>query len=311
MKLRDQINRCAGQVLRLGRTVRGIRDELTCGLTMCADRASFARYSIDVFGYRALRLVNLGSGRRLRRIRLAGGGEVSYRLNRGDIRSLAEIWQLEIYRLPPGARSGTLVDLGANIGMVSVYLANRHRFDRILAVEPDPGNAALARRNLAQNGIRGEVLQAAVGGSDGFALFSEDARTSTLGRIAGTGTPVRLISMPTLLERLPPDAYIDVLKIDVEGSEAAIFAAEDLAWLDRVGLIVVELHPNLIAIEPVIDRLSEHGFEYRRLDVHPPDWLFGDVMAIFARPGMAPETSDRQRVTVPLRDGGENPLAAR
>jgi FkbM family methyltransferase len=277
---------------------------------MCADRPSFARYSFDVLAYRALRVLNAGSGRR-RRIRLASGAELSYRLNRGDIRAIAEIWQLEIYRLPPGAWSGTLVDLGANIGMASVYLANRYQFGHVLAVEPDAGNASLARENLRRNGIGGEVVQAAVGGNDGFASFAGDARTSTLGRIAQAGRQVRLISMPTLLERLPAGARIDVLKIDIEGGEAAIFASEDLAWLDRVGLIVAELHPNLIAVEPVIRRLAEHGFEYRRLDVHPPDWLFGDVMAIFARREAVPQASVPERVTVPPRDGAEDALVAR
>jgi FkbM family methyltransferase len=310
VKLRDQLNRGAGEALRLGRTVRGIQAELGFGLHVCADRASVVRYALDVLGYRALRLVNVGPGRR-RRIRLASGVELSYRFNRGDIRAIAEIWQLEIYRLPPGAWSGTLVDLGANIGIASVYLANRYHFDRVLAVEPDAGNAAIARDNLNRNGIRGQVVEAAVGGDDGFASFAQDVRTSTLGRIAGAGRQVRLVSMPTLLDQLPAGTRVDVLKIDVEGSEAAIFAAEDLAWLDRVGLIVAELHPNLIAIEPVIRRLAEHGFEYMRLDVHPPDWLFGDLMAIFARRETAAEAPGGQRVTVPLRDGGENPLVAR
>jgi hypothetical protein len=116
--------------------------------------------------------------------------------------------------------------------------------------------------------------------------------------------------MPTLLERLPPGADIDVLKIDVEGSEASIFGAEDLGWLERVGLIVAELHPNLIPIEPIIRRLAEHGFDYQRLDVHPPDWLFGDVMALFTRRDPAPESPDGPPVNVPLRHGAESALVA-
>jgi hypothetical protein len=95
---------------------------------------------------------------------------------------------------------------------------------------------------------------------------------------------VSVLSMPTLLERLPEGAEVDVLKLDIEGAEAAIFAAADLSWLERVRLIAIELHPTVGPIEPVIERLRNQGFDYVPLDLHPASWLFDNVMAVFVRP---------------------------
>jgi FkbM family methyltransferase len=235
--------------------------------------------------YRVLAFVDIGTPR-LREIRLRDGTRLAYRLNRGDIRLLAEIFDLEIYRLPSGFDDLTIVDLGANVGFASVFLAARHRVSYTLAVEPSPGSAGIARINLARNGIAGEVVQGAVGAEDGVGHYVEDERVPSFGMMSpnGDGRPVRVLSMSTLFERLPAGAEVDVLKLDIEGAEAAIFGAEDLSWLDRVRLIAIELHPTLAPAEPVIQRLCDHGFECVSQDLHPPSWMFENVMAVFIRP---------------------------
>src|ERR1017187_5918421 len=42
-----------------------------------------------------------------------------------------------------------IIDAGANIGMASLYLLNRYRSVKIVAVEPDPDTFELCRTNLA------------------------------------------------------------------------------------------------------------------------------------------------------------------
>src|SRR4051812_45309628 len=107
---------------RLGRSLRGIREELAGAWRLSADRRSFARWGFDVLAYRLLAFTDLGSRPRPRTIRLRGGLEGRYRLDRGDIRALAETFVLEAYALPDGAQPRTIVDLGANIGLVSLWL---------------------------------------------------------------------------------------------------------------------------------------------------------------------------------------------
>jgi hypothetical protein len=52
------------------------------------------------------RLVPLPDRNRERRIRVRGGIELNYRLNRGDMQSIREVWMDECYRLPFELASG-------------------------------------------------------------------------------------------------------------------------------------------------------------------------------------------------------------
>jgi len=69
-------------------------------------------------------------------------------------------------RLPD--RDGCVLELGANIGTHTVYLALTGRFRKILAVEPDPRNLALLRRNIANNELEPlvDVVACAAGARD-------------------------------------------------------------------------------------------------------------------------------------------------
>jgi hypothetical protein len=54
------------------------------------------------------------------KIRLHGGNQVCYRLDKGDLHSIRDVWFDEAYRLPFDDPSGTLLDPGTNIGVTSV-----------------------------------------------------------------------------------------------------------------------------------------------------------------------------------------------
>jgi len=54
-----------------------------------------------------------------------------------------------------------IVDLGANVGYSSAFLLNAFPKAHILAVEPDPSNAALCRLNLSAYGHRAQILEGA------------------------------------------------------------------------------------------------------------------------------------------------------
>jgi FkbM family methyltransferase len=55
--------------------------------------------------------------------------------------------------------SGTLLDVGANIGMICVALLRHGWFDRAVAFEPAPPNLRLLEMNVAQNGFDGRILR--------------------------------------------------------------------------------------------------------------------------------------------------------
>jgi FkbM family methyltransferase len=264
-------------------TARGIADMVRAGVPALADGRSRARWAADAVLYRVLRLTDVGLDRP-RTVRLRDGVTVHYRANRGDILALNETFLNGAYDLPHATGGPVLVDLGANIGLTATWLARRFGATTVIGVEPNPANAALARRNLEANGLRAEVLEAAVAEQDGEGFF-DDAKIATTGQLADHGRPVRLVSMDTVLERLPEGARVDLLKLDIEGGEQML-AAGDTAWLDRVDCIVAELHPDDADIPAVVSALKARGFTYHPVDTSPTYGPRGtEFMATFARPG--------------------------
>ena len=76
-------------------------------------------------------------------LRLRGGVTITYRFNKGDIWSVREVWLFECYRPPFEIAIDHVLDLGANIGLTSLWLAKRYGCGRIIAVEPSAANARL------------------------------------------------------------------------------------------------------------------------------------------------------------------------
>jgi FkbM family methyltransferase len=152
------------------------------------------------------------------------------------------------FELPLAPR--TIVDAGANIGMASLYFTLKYPGARILALEPDPSNFRLLKENCAQfpNIV---AIHAALWRSSGTLNLITDGRAksevevseepATSGSAAGVQVPC--VSMPDLM-REHQLAHLDLLKLDIEGSEKAVLDASG-SWIGRVEVLIVELHENL------------------------------------------------------------------
>lgn len=158
-----------------------------------------------------------------------------------------------------------ILDLGANVGYASVDLALRYPMARVVAVEPEPSNAALLRRNVAALG-RVEVVEAAVWPrTEPVAL--EDPGKGKWGmrvRAGGSGV-VRAVTIPELLANAGAERA-DLVKIDIEGSELDLFSAET-GWLTQVGALVIELHDRFRpGCENAVERaVAQSGVPFRKL----------------------------------------------
>ena len=250
----------AETLTRLRQIAEGVAHELRGGWSLTADPRSFARFASDVFLSRLARHVPLSSRNHARTIRIRGGLALHYRLNRGDMQSIREVWIDECYRLPFELVPERMVDLGANIGLTSLWFAHRYGCKVIIAVEPSPENAQLVRLNLHGNNVQAEVVEAAVGAIDGIAFF-EAAMDSNMGHVAKSGRPVQMVSMDTVLEKLPAGAQVDVVKMDIEGGEGPLLQG-DLAWLGRVKSLIAEFHPEVIDYPAAIRQIEGQGFRY-------------------------------------------------
>lgn len=141
------------------------------------------------------------------------------------------------------------VDVGANVGHHSLFMSAHA--DQLSAFEPFPRVAREIERKIEENGLTNlRMFPVALGDADGEAEISllDEANlgTATLvenrfgddGRIPIGTTPVRAGAALFDREGLP---RIDILKVDVEGFEAAVFRGLRERILSDRPVILTEL----------------------------------------------------------------------
>lgn len=133
-----------------------------------------------------------------------------------------------------------IIDCGANVGMASLYFLNKYPEARVVAVEPDDSNLEVLRMNLAPYGNRTTIVHGAVWKNDGrLALQAGRQEWVTRVRDDQSGS-VEAFALPSLMP--PGTGSVDLLKVDIEGSELEVFGPEARQWLPRVRNIAIELH---------------------------------------------------------------------
>lgn len=203
---------------------------------------------------------------------------MGYRLRYGDLLTLCPQWHdlfvAGTYRFTAASPEPRILDCGANLGLASLSFKRLHPRARITAFEADPDLADMARENLQANGAADvEVVQAAVWTHGGTLDFHcEGADSGAIAELAGQAEagPVRKVPCVRLREVLEREP-VDLLKLDVEGAEAAIL--EDCAdALGQVRAILAEIHdfePVRRRTPEILSRLSGAGFTYTLDELHP------------------------------------------
>ncbi len=175
-------------------------------------------------------------------------------------------------KLEPGK---VALEVGANIGTQSLYLALSGRFKSVIAVEPEPGNLELLRMNVTMNKMddRIRVVAGAVGDTDGTAKLLLSGRNSGAHSLDIDGS--RPCSKSIEVRVLSPESVL---------REAQV-AAEDVGfvWMDVEGL-EDRLAPALVAVVgsrvPVFLEYSPEMMGSERTSIFTK-WLFDTYNAIY------------------------------
>jgi FkbM family methyltransferase len=140
-----------------------------------------------------------------------------------------------------------VIDCGANVGYASAYLLSRHPTCHVIAVEPDEGNFALLQKNLQPYGSRVTLLKTGIWSSPAGLVFSEGKHSDWAVQVReaqpGEVPALQAVDINTIL-RQSGHQRIDVLKIDIEGSELDVFARHTQPWLSATNNLVIELHSD-------------------------------------------------------------------
>jgi len=209
------------------------------------------------------------SGQRLPALRLRSGLVIRHADGDDPLMLLNEIFVKRSYRQrrrTPQARM--LVDIGANIGVVTLTWANRFPQARIHAYEPHPRTYRTLAMNVRDNALDGrvETFSEAVGRTAGHLALSSPFISALATAYAHTATEavqVPCVDANEVARRA--GGSIDVLKIDAEGAEADILESATPATLTAITELMLEYHDQLAprALDRCMRVLQAAGFQLR------------------------------------------------
>jgi len=173
---------------------------------------------------------------------------------------------------------GVVLDVGANMGLISLILSNKYPEKEIYAFEPNPSTFRNLQNNKENNRAKNiQLNKIAVGGEEGSIPFDPNPTCRGLaGQVAdqdGTTIEVPSVSLDTFASRQSL-SRIALLKIDVEGYEKAVLeGAASLLEQKRIQAVYFEVCPKWArqaGVDPkgAASTLERFGYELNRLDAH-------------------------------------------
>jgi FkbM family methyltransferase len=143
-----------------------------------------------------------------------------------------------------GENVASIIDAGANIGLTSVYFANRFPDAQILALEVEQQNFDLLAMNARPypriipllKGLWNRGANLVINNPEEYPWAFTVSEASE-----GKATAIEGISVSALLRDFGWDR-VDLLKMDIEGAELEVLSYGADEWLDRVKVLAIEFH---------------------------------------------------------------------
>jgi FkbM family methyltransferase len=170
-------------------------------------------------------------------------------LDSSDMDVFHQVFRCDEYSTLRDLRNVSIVlDLGANVGFSSAYFLSCFPESRVVAVEPDELNLAVCRINLMAYGDRVLLLHGAAWSermrlrlSKGSFGDGREWATQVSNPSDGSVGDVQAWDVGSLIE-MAGGAEVDLLKVDIERAELAVFGDTAKRWLPRIRNICIELH---------------------------------------------------------------------
>ena len=158
----------------------------------------------------------------------------------------------------------TIIDAGANIGLAAVYFAHRFINANIVAIEPSSANFLVIQKNIA-NYPKIKAYCMGLWNKDAYLEIIDSSLNENAFMVQETTAnninALQAISISTIFKNNNWQT-IDILKLDIEGSEKEVFEIGYESWLPKTKSIIVELHDNMRmgASKSVFAAISKYNF---------------------------------------------------
>lgn len=172
------------------------------------------------------------------------GNKFYLRKGTSDFEVLKDIFGEKTYDFKIIKNPKIILDCGANIGLGSLFFNMRFPEARIIAIEPEETNYELLCKNT-ENIKNILALKTGLWNKE-VNLEIKDIGLGKFGFIVEEveeGKGIKSESINSLMLKYNIE-FIDILKLDIEGSEKEVFEKNN-EWLKKVGILVIELHDRM------------------------------------------------------------------
>jgi FkbM family methyltransferase len=159
-----------------------------------------------------------------------------------------EIWSHHVYYREKIEDVERVIDMGAHIGLATLYFAQLYPKAHLTAYEPDPANFALLTKNVAENGINATCVNAAIAPKAGTVTLQSpiylDEWRSGVGVIPKGWRGVlhtKEMIVPALAINDVVSGPLDLVKMDIEGMEYEVVTQADWSGVKH---LILEVHPR-------------------------------------------------------------------
>lgn len=193
---------------------------------------------------------------------------VYFRKNSSDFTVLYTILLAKSYNVKIKQPPSVIIDAGANAGYASIYFANRFPNATIYAIEPDSGNFEMLKKNTAPY-CQINCLQKAIWNKTAALTIKDDGNGEWAFSIEETTeknkADVEAITFTDLIKDFDLST-IDILKIDIEGSEKEVFSEGYEPWLSKTKCLIIEVHDGLKkgCSKSVFKATTSFNFSFKR-----------------------------------------------
>jgi FkbM family methyltransferase len=207
------------------------------------------------------------------------------RFGTSDIETFNQIFENQEYDFVVQESPKIIVDAGANVGLASLYFANRFSEAKIFSIEPELSNYKILKMNIASysNIIpinaalwnRNEEINVVDPGFNkwGFMTLGKEYQEEKIGKV---NHKVQGITVDKIIEDNEIEK-IDIMKMDIEGAEREVFMDVE-SWIGKVDVLIVELHERM--------KLGCNSNFYNGTKGFNEKWKYGENVYLSRRKGL-------------------------
>lgn len=160
-------------------------------------------------------------------------GDLHIKCPAEDIRTLAEVFLLDVYRTYLIRRGDSVLDLGAGTGDFCIIASRKVQNEgRVIAIEPNPQDFKILVENIEENNCKNVVaINVGVANTRGYRDISYSRKNFRC----------KIDTLERILNTLDIDKTLDFIKMDIEGAEIEVVSSS-MRLISQSRVLSLEFH---------------------------------------------------------------------